>query len=67
MGEIIIKVPEDVKEEIKLNLPYSRVKEKIEELKKEERVKNIKKFLDKYGGKLDIEYASEEELHLQGD
>ncbi len=67
MGEIIIKVPEDVYEVIDLGLPYKKVKEKLEEIEREERLNKIKRFLSKYGRKLKIEYPKEEELYLQGD
>ncbi len=42
MGEIIIKVPEDVREVIELEIPYKEVKEKLEELSEDENL--IKKF-----------------------
>jgi len=67
MGEIIIKVPEDIHEVIDLGLPYKKIKEKLREIEKEEKLENIKNFLDKYGRKLKIDYPKEEELYLQGD
>jgi len=39
MGEIVIKVPEDVKEVVDLEIPYNRVKEKIKELCEDENLK----------------------------
>lgn len=39
MGEIIIKVPENVREVVDLEVPYSRVKEKIRELYEDEKLK----------------------------
>ena len=63
MGEIIIKIPEEIKETIEINLPYSEIKKKIEELKKEEKLKFLKRFTDKYLGKLDIPEIKEDELY----
>jgi len=76
MGEIIIKVPEDVKEIIDLGLSYKEIKKKLEDIEKvkvnlikdkELRIQKIKEFLDKYGGKLNIGEINEKELYLQGD
>ncbi len=63
MGEIIIKISEDVKEVIELNVPYEKVKEKLEELEKEEKKKFLENFTNKYLGKLDISNVKEEELY----
>ena len=43
MGEIIIKIPEDVHEEIKLDISYKEVKEKLKEI--EENRKLLEEFL----------------------
>jgi len=43
MGEIIIKIPEDVHEEIKLDISYKEVKEKLKEM--EENKKLLEEFL----------------------
>ena len=43
MGEIIIKVPEDIHEVIDLGLPYKKIKEKLEEIEKDEEL--VKNFL----------------------
>ncbi len=67
MGEVIIKVPEDVKEVIDLGIPYKRVKEKIEELEKEERIKSMIEFFQKYKGSVEIGDVKEEDIYLQGD
>ncbi len=63
MGEIIIKIPEEIKETVEINLPYSEIKKKIKELKKEEKLKFLRRFTDKYLGKLDIPKVEEEELY----
>ena len=39
MGEIIIKVPEDVHEVIEMEIPYSKIKEKFRELYEDENLK----------------------------
>jgi microcompartment protein CcmL/EutN len=48
MGEVIIKVPEDVREVIDLGISYKEVKKKIRELEREKKGKKrevlIKKF-----------------------
>jgi len=65
MGEIIIKVPEDVHEVIDLT---EKGMEDLESIVK--RIKSklyLKKNVEKYIGKFDLEDTNEEELHLQGD
>ena len=64
MGEIVIKVPGDVREEIELELPAEVVVDKLEELaRKFERLKRLRELTDRYRGKLDIPEVSEEELY----
>ena len=67
MGEIIIKIPEDVKEVINLDLPYKEIRKKIEEIEKSERARKALEILRKYKGTVEIEEVSNEELHMQGD
>jgi len=66
MGEIIIKVPEDIHETITITN-----EENLEELNQIfEVLKNklfLRKNMDKFLGKFEIEEVSDEELHLQGD
>ncbi len=67
MGEIIIKVPEEIHEVIDLDIPYNKVKEKLEEIKKKE-AKKFLEFLLKNAGRLKEEdLPSEEEIYMQGD
>ncbi len=63
MGEIIIKVPEDVHEVIDLGLPYKKVKEKIEEIEKEETIKFLKENFDRVVNSIEVEEVKEEELY----
>ena len=63
MGEIIIKVPEDVREVIETELPYEEIKKKIEELERERKLKFLLKFTEKYAGKIDVPEVKEEELY----
>ena len=64
MGEIVTKVPGDVREEIELELPAEVVVDKLEELaRKFERLKRLRELTDRYRGKLDIPEVSEEELY----
>ncbi len=63
MGEIIIKVPEDVKEVIETELPYREIKKKLEELEKEKKRENALKILEKYKHSIEIEEINEEELY----
>ena len=65
MGEIVIKIPEEVKEVIELNVPYEKLKMRLKELEREEKAKYMLNFLNKYKGTVKIEPYSEEELHLQ--
>ncbi len=67
MGEIIIKVPGSVRKVFEIDLPSSAVCEKIEELKRQERIERMIKFLESHKNSVEIEECSEEELHLQGD
>ena len=67
MGEIIIKVPEDIKEVINLKLPYNKVKETLENLEKKEKAKLALEIVRKYKGTVKIENVSEEEIYMQGD
>ena len=63
MGEIIIKVPEDVREVIETELPYREIKKKLEELEKEKKRENALKILEKYKHSVEIEEINEEELY----
>ncbi len=63
MGEIIIKVPEDVREVIETELPYREIKKKLEELEKEKKRENALKILEKYKHSIEIEEINEEELY----
>ncbi len=45
MEEIIIKIPEEIKEVIELNVSYERLKGRIKELEREEKAKNMLSFL----------------------
>ena len=64
MGEIVIRVPGDVREEIELELPAEVVVDRLEELaRKFERLKRLRELTDRYRGKLDIPEVSEEELY----
>ncbi len=45
MGEIVIKVPEDVREVIDLGLPYREVKEKLNEIFRFESENRLKEAL----------------------
>ncbi len=63
MGEIIIKVPEDVYETIELDLSYKEIKEKIEELEKVKKLEFLKDFTKKYLGKLEVPRVEENELY----
>jgi hypothetical protein len=47
MGEIIIKVPGDIKEVFELDLTYSIVYEKIKELKEKETKAKIKELINR--------------------
>ena len=67
MGEIIIKIPENVHEVIELDLPYNKIKEKLEKFKKEEKAKLALEILRNYKGTVKIENVSEEEIYMQGD
>jgi len=67
MGEIIIKVPEDIHEVIDLGLPYKDVKEKLEEIKRMERARLALEIVKNYKGTVKIENISEDEIYMQGD
>jgi len=68
MGKIIVKVPEDVEEVIELEVPYSVVKEKLEEIKTSQSTKEFVEFILKNTGRLKEEdLPTEEEIYLQGD
>ena len=67
MGEIIIKVPGNIKEvfEVNLPLPSEEILNKIKELvnEKEKKLKILKELTEKYQGKLDIPEVNEDELY----
>ena len=63
MGEIIIKVPEDVKEVIDLGLSYKEIKKKLEDIEKKEKLEFLKEFTKKYFGKLEIPTIEESEFY----
>jgi len=63
MGEIIIKVPENVREVIDLGLSYKEVKENLEKLEKMKKLQLLKELTNKYGRRLDISTVREEELY----
>ena len=67
MGEIIIKVPGDVKEIININFVVSpeEIFKKIEEIinEREEKVKVLKEITERYQGKLNIPEVREDELY----
>ncbi len=65
MGEVIIKVPEDVKEVIDLGIPYKRVKEKIEELEREETERLINETFNTLPKREEIEKLAEQEWYEQ--
>jgi hypothetical protein len=67
VGEIIIKVPENVKEVIDLGIPYKEVKENIKKLKRVKLAKKALEIVEKYKGTIKVEDVKEEELYLQGD
>jgi hypothetical protein len=67
MGEIIIKVPGDVKEVFELNLPYNEIKEGLKKLEMKKEINRALQILEKYKHKIEFEEVSEEELHLQND
>jgi len=63
MGEIIIKVPEDVREVIETELPYKEIKKKIEELEREKKRKKALEIFEKYKHSIEVEEVKEEELY----
>ena len=65
MGEIIIKVPGDVKEVIEVNTFSERIINEIRKLtkEKEEKLKILEEITQKYQGKLDVPEVSEDELY----
>jgi len=63
MGEIIIKVPEDVHEVIDLGLPYKKIREKLKEFEKEETLKFLKQNFNKIINSIEVEDIKEEELY----
>ncbi len=63
MGEIIIKVPEDVREVIETELPYEEIKKKIEELEREKKRKKALEIFEKYKHSIEVEEVKEEELY----
>ncbi len=63
MGEIIIKVPEDVREVIETELPYEKIKKKIEELEREKKRKKALEIFEKYKHSIEVEEVKEEELY----
>ncbi len=67
MGEIIIKVPEDVHEVIDLGLPYNKVKEKLEEINKKNPKKALKWLIENAGRLKEEDLPTEEEIYMQGD
>ena len=69
MGEIIIKVLEDINKTFDLTKDdFSRDLEEIDLILKEIKQKRALKLLNKLAGTLSKDFeVSEEELHLQGD
>ncbi len=68
MGEIIIKVPEDVREVIDLGLPYKEVKDMLEKIIKKKDPKKALRFLIENAGRLqEGDLPTEEEVYMQGD
>jgi hypothetical protein len=67
MGEIIIKVPGDLKEVWEFDLPYENIKKALMKLEKKKNVKEALDIFHKYKHKIEFEEVSDEELHLQGD
>ncbi len=67
MGEIIIKVPVDVKEIIEVNLPYNKIISTLSKLEKKEEINKALEILQRYRHKIEFKETSEEELHLQED
>ena len=68
MGEIIIKVPEDVREVIDLGLPYKEVKDMLEKIIKKKDPKKALRFLIENAGRLqEGDLPTEEEGYRQGD
>lgn len=65
MGEIIIKVPGEVKEVIEVNTFSERIINEIRKLtkEKEEKLKILEEITQKYQGKLDVPEVSEDELY----
>ena len=67
MGEIIIRIPEDVKEVVELNVSYKKVKEKLEELEQIQ-TREFLNFIIENSGKLKGEdIPPEEKVYLQED
>ncbi len=68
MGEIIIKIPEDVREVIDLGLPYKEVKDMLEKIIKKKDPKKALRFLIENAGRLqEGDLPTEEEVYMQGD
>ena len=67
MGEIVIKVPENVHEVVDLGLSYREVKAKLEEIEKS-KSKEFLRFLIENAGRLkDEDLPPEEKIYMQGD
>ena len=65
MGEIIVKVPDDIRKEIKDIDEAIRV---LEQIKKKEKQKKALEFILKNSGKLkDEDLPSEYDIYMQGD
>ncbi|GEM_PF-1648916 len=69
MGEIIIKIPENVKEIIELDLPSNLIKEKIALLKQEAAKSKMKdlinKTFDTLKSNIELEEILEDNWHRQ--
>ncbi len=67
MGEIIIKVPEDIKKEYELDVPAKKIEEKINEIKKEGKVKFLLENFDKVKHSVKLKPYTEEDIYIQED
>jgi len=67
MGEIVIKVPEDVHEVIDLGLSYREVKEKLEEIKRKKQSKLALEVLKKYKHTVKVEEIDEKSSTLDNE
>jgi len=67
VGEIVIKVPEDIHEVIDLGLSYRDVKEKLEEIKRMKMARLALEIVKNYKGTVKIGNIPEDEIYMQGD